>query len=225
MLELRDRVAIVTGASRGIGKGIATAFAAEGVRVVVVARTEEAGRLPGTIHQTVAEIREAGGDALAVRCDGSDDEQVRAMVKDTEPRHFQLILRVNLLGPLLTCKYVVRIMEAQRRGSIINVTSAAAGSRGGGMGGASYAITKSGLNQLSMSLAEEVRSSGIAVNSLDPGGVITEGALATRPKDYDWSGRVPVSAVAPSAIALASKDARTMTGQVVRREDYGLTWQ
>ena len=105
------------------------------------------------------------------------------------------------------------------------MTSGAAGSRGGGLGGASYAITKSGLNQLSMSLAEEVRASGIAVNSLDPGGVITEGALATRPKDYDWSGRVSVAAVAPSAIALALKDATTMTGQIVRREDYGKTWQ
>jgi citronellol/citronellal dehydrogenase len=249
-VKLKDRVAIVTGASRGIGKGIAAAFAAEGARVVVAARTEEVGRLPGTIHETVAEIRKAGGEALAVRCDVSDEEQVRAMVKatidaygridvlvnnaaitlrplvkDTEPRHFNLILRVNLLGPLLTCKYVVPIMEAQKSGSIINVTSGAAGSRGGGAGGACYALTKAGLNQLSMSLAEEVRASGIAVNSLDPGGVITEGALATRPKDYDWSGRVPVPAVAPSAIALALKDARTMTGQVVRREDYPVTWQ
>ena len=249
-MRLKDRVAIVTGASRGIGKGIARAYAAEGARVVVAARTDEPGRLPGTIHETVAEIRDAGRQALAVKCDVSDDEQVRAMVKaamdaygridvlvnnaavtlrplvkDREPRHFQLILRVNLLGPLLTCKHVVPIMEAQRSGSIINVTSGAAGSRGGGLGGASYAITKSGLNQLSMSLAEEVRASGIAVNSLDPGGVITEGALATRPKDYDWSGRVPVAAVAPSAVALALKDATTMTGQIVRREDYGKTWQ
>ncbi len=218
--------------------------------MVVVARTEEAGRLPGTIHQTVAEIRDAGGLALAVKCDVTEDEQVRAMVnttmdayghidvlvnnaaitlrpliKDTEARHFQLILRVNLLGPLLTCKYVVPIMETQRSGSIINVTSGAAGSRGGETGGAAYAVTKSGLNQLTMSLAEEVRRSGIAVNSLDPGGVVTEGALATRPADFDWSGRVPVSAVGPSAIALALKDAATMTGQVVRRRDYGQTWQ
>jgi citronellol/citronellal dehydrogenase len=240
---------MVTGASRGIGKGIAKAYAAEGARVVVVARTEEEGRLPGTIHQTVAEIRQAGGEALAVKCDVTDHEQVRAMVqttmaaygridvlvnnaaitlrpliKDIEPRHFLLILRVNLLGPLLTCKYVVPIMEAHGSGSIINVTSAAAGSRSPD-GGAPYAITKSGLDQLTMSLAEEVRQSGIAVNSLDPGGVITEGALATRPKDYDFGGRVPVSAIGPAAIALALKDATTMTGKIARREDFGQTWQ
>ncbi len=248
-MTLRDRVAIVTGASRGIGKAIAKAFAAEGARVVVAARTEQPGRLPGTIHETVVEIQQAGGEALALRCDVTEEEQVHAMVtatvkaygridvlvnnaaitlrpliKDTEARHFALILRVNLLGPLLTCKHVVPIMESARRGSIINVTSVAAGSRSA-KGGAAYAITKSGLDQLTMSLAEEVRASGIAVNSLDPGGVITEGALATRPKDFDWSGRVPVSAVGPAAIALALKDATTMTGQVVRREDYGRTWQ
>jgi len=248
-VKLQDMVTIVTGASRGIGKGIAKAYAAEGAKVVVVARTEEeGGRLPGTIHQTVAEIREAGGEALAVKCDVTQDEQVQAMVKnaldaygridvlvnnaaitlrplikDIEPRHFQLILRVNLLGPFLACKHVVPIMEAQRRGSIINITSGVAGSRSG-TGAAPYAITKSGLNQLTFSLAEEVREYGIAVNSLDPGGVITEGALATRPKGYDFSGRVPVSAIGPPAVALALKDATTMTGQVVRREDYEQIW-
>jgi len=247
---MQDMVAIVTGASRGIGKGIAKAYGAEGAKVVVAARSEEeGGRLPGTIHQTVAEIRDAEGEALAVKCDVTDDEQVQAMVKaamdaygridvlvnnaaitlrplikDTEVRHFDLILRVNLLGPFLACKYIVPIMEAQRRGSIINLTSGAAGSRSG-EGAAPYAITKSGLEQLTISLAEEVRQYGIAVNSLNPGGVITEGALATRPKGYDFSGRVPVSAVGPAAIALALKDATTMTGQVVRREDFEHTWQ
>jgi citronellol/citronellal dehydrogenase len=218
-------------------------------RVVVAARSEETGRLPGTIHETVREVGDPGGEALAIRCDVADDDQVRAMidvtmeaygridvlvnnaaitlrplVKDSEARHVLLILRVNLLGPLLTCKHEVPLMESQRSGSIINITSSASGSRRG-TGGAPYAITKAGLDQLTMSLAEEVRASGIAVNSLDPGRVMTEGALATRPKDFDWSGYVPVVAVGPSAIALALKDASTMTGQVVRREDYGRTWQ
>ena len=57
-----------------------------------------------------------------------------------------------------------------------------------------------------------------------PGGVITEGALATRPKGYDFSGRVPVSSIGPPAVALALKDATTMTSQVVRREDYEQIW-
>lgn len=248
-MKLKDAVAVVTGSSRGIGKGIARAFGEEGASVVVVARTEEAGgRLPGTIHETVADIRGAGGEARAVRCDVTDDDQVRTMVetvvdtygridvlvnnagialrpliKDTEARHFLLILRVNLFGPFLACKYVVPVMESQGGGSIINITSEASGSRRG-TGGAPYAITKSGLDQLTLSLAEEVRGSGIAVNSLDPGLVLTEGARATRPADYDFSQYVPVSGVGPAAVALALKRADRMTGQVVRRADFGRTW-
>ena len=94
-MRLKDRVAIVTGASRGIGKGIARAYAAEGARVVVAARTDEPGRLPGTIHETVAEIRDAGGQALAVKCDVSDDEQVRAMVKAAMDAYGRIDVLVN----------------------------------------------------------------------------------------------------------------------------------
>ena len=76
-MSMEGLVAVVTGSSRGIGKGIAKVFAQEGAKVAVVARSaEEGGRLPGNINLTVQEIQEAGGQAIAIRCDVTDEEQV-----------------------------------------------------------------------------------------------------------------------------------------------------
>ncbi|PON14901.1 hypothetical protein C2W62_26655 [Candidatus Entotheonella serta] len=84
-MQLTGKVAIVGGASRGIGRDIAVALAAAGVKVVVAARSEVEPdpRLPGTIHHTVADIQEAGGEAIAVKADVSDEEQINAMVNTT----------------------------------------------------------------------------------------------------------------------------------------------
>jgi citronellol/citronellal dehydrogenase len=152
-MKLAEKVAIVGGASRGIGKDIALAFAAEGAKVVVVARSEVEPdpRLPGTIHQTVAEIEAAGGQALAVKADISDEEQVEAMVKrtldvygrvdilvnnaavlvprgilDLPTRHIDLHNRVNIKGPILCIRAVLPRMLQQQQGWIINISSRAA---------------------------------------------------------------------------------------------------
>src|SRR5512134_836942 len=127
-MKLAEKVAIVGGASRGIGKDIALAFATEGAKVVVVARSEVEPdpRLPGTIHQTVQDIEAAGGQAIAVKADVSDEEQISAMVTrtleaygrvdilinnaavlvprnilDLPTRHIDLHNKVNIKGPLL----------------------------------------------------------------------------------------------------------------------------
>lgn len=251
MNQLRGKVCIVTGASRGIGKAIALGYANEGARVVVAARTEvENSRFPGTIHDTVKQIQAAGGEAMAVHCDVTDDQEVQALVrttmeayqridvlmnnagiafnpyiKDTEARHMSLILRVNLLGPMLLCKYVIPVMEAQRSGAIVNMTSGAGGSRNPGR--SAYAVTKAGLNQLTYSLAAEEKAYNIASNALDPGGLITEGSRSTHPVDYEkWAaGRDPVEAIVPPAVSLALKTPDTMTAQVVKRVDHMKTWQ
>lgn len=152
-MKLAEKVAIVGGASRGIGKDIALAFAAEGAKVVVVARSEVEPdpRLPGTIHQTVAEIEAAGGQALAVKADISDEEQVEAMVRhtldaygridilvnnaavlvprgilDLPTRHIDLHNRVNIKGPILCIRAVLPRMLQQQQGWIINISSRAA---------------------------------------------------------------------------------------------------
>ncbi|MBI4234393.1 MAG: SDR family NAD(P)-dependent oxidoreductase [Chloroflexi bacterium] len=246
-MELDGRVAIVAGASRGIGKGIARELGRAGARVVVVARTETEGRLPGTIYQTAEEIRAAGGEALPVRCDVTDEEQVKAMVQEvmgtygridalvnnaavilrtpivqTETRHWDLILRVNLRAPFLCCKHVLPVMVGQRRGSIINITSGA-GERPS-IGGVPYSVTKAGLNMFTRGLAEELREHDIAVNALDPGRIRTEGAVFTRPKEFDWTGWDPPEAVGPAAVFLAAQTAASFTGRIVRRDDYGRTW-
>src|SRR4029434_59664 len=152
-MKLAGKVAIVGGASRGIGKDIALAFAVEGATVAVVARTEVEPdpRLPGTIHQTVDEIKTAGGEAMAVKADISDEAQVETMAKsaleaygridilvnnaavlvprgilDLPTRHIDLHNRVTIKGPILCVRAVLPHMLQQQQGWVINVSSRAA---------------------------------------------------------------------------------------------------
>jgi citronellol/citronellal dehydrogenase len=248
MGDLDGKVVVVTGASRGIGKGIAKTCGAAGATVVVVARTEqEGGRLPGTIHQTVQDIKEAGGEAMAVRCDVTDEEQVQALAKavvdaygridalvnnagvqvntellDLQTRHWDLTMRVNLRGPFLCCKHLAPVMVQQQSGSIINITSSA-GERVRPKG-ASYSVTKAGLNMITRGLAQELEEYNIAVNALSPGPIMTEGAVLVRPADFDWTGWEPPEVVGRAAVWLAKQTSQSFTGQVVDRADFGKTW-
>ena len=259
-LDLQNKVAIVTGSSRGIGKAIAIAFATAGARVVVAARSESPGRVPGTIHETVHIIREAGGEALAIPCNIADESHIESLVAttkqtygqvdvlvnnagvsvatpliNTETRHWDLLMRVNLRGAFLSCKYVLPHMIQRQSGSIINITAgnpemSATPSQSVGVSIA-YSATKYGLNALTVGLAEEVRRHGIAVNGLNPGIIKSEGAIAVAPEDPKeaaayWNSSHPSlpEAVCESALFLATQTAETFSGRLVNREDYGLGW-
>ncbi len=152
MSTLTNRVAIVTGASRGIGEDVARALAAAGAKVAIAARTEEVRdkRLPGTIHSVAASIRESGGEALAVRMDVRDPDSIAAgveavvaewgrvdilvnnaailvpgSIETVQPRHLDLIWQIDLRGPLLLTRACVPHMKAAGGGHIINVSSRA----------------------------------------------------------------------------------------------------
>ena len=148
-MSLADKVAIVTGASRGIGKAISLGLAGAGAKVVVAARTEkEGGKLPGTIHATAEELRHLGAPVLAVRCDLRSEDDVQAMVEAASDRfgtvdilvnnaaagsytpfpalsakEWDVVMAVCLRGPFLACKAVLPIMQRQGRGSIVNLSS------------------------------------------------------------------------------------------------------
>ena len=242
-------VAVVTGASRGLGRAIAKEYAREGASVVICARRQSPTGLDGTLEETAADIRAAGGDVLAVDCDVTDETQVDAMVRraldrygkidvlfnnagamvlgesilEIDPARWDQVMRVNANGPYLCSRAVLPAMMEQGRGSIINIGSRMATDPGLG-GGVLYSASKAAVHMFSLCLADEVRDYNIAVNILSPGSLRSEGSAAIPWTQRDWHERVDPSAVGPCAVYLAMQDASTFTGQLALRAEFGTTW-
>jgi citronellol/citronellal dehydrogenase len=202
-MQLAGRVALVTGASRGIGRATALALGARGAAVVLAARTlEPGGRLPGSLEETARAIRAAGGQALEVACDLGDPGRV-AELAETALRwkgsvdvlvnnaaflgkatfhpldelslvNWQRQLNVNVTAPLALSKALVPAMRAHGGGVLVNVTSSAADLVEGDVPGIAYGATKAALNRLTLALARDLRPDGITVFAVDPGYVRTE---------------------------------------------------
>ncbi|MDA8233734.1 MAG: 3-oxoacyl-ACP reductase FabG, partial [Clostridia bacterium] len=191
-MVLKDRVAIVTGASRGIGRAVALQLAKEGAKVVV----NYAGNA-GKAQEVVAAITAMSGEAIAFGADVSSPEEVESMVKETV-KHFgqvdilvnnagitrdNLLLRMkaedwdavmttNLKGVFNCTKAVTKGMMKQRRGRIINITSVIGLT--GNAGQANYAAAKAGILGFTKSIAKELGSRGINVNAVAPGFIETD---------------------------------------------------
>ncbi len=207
MKQLHDRVALVTGAGRGIGRAIALAYAAEGAKVALTARTT------GELDEVVGEIRAQGGTAVAFPADLGDRAVPRKVVEDVQralgaveilvnnaglgsssnPRpvvefddDFWLqTLAINLTAPYLLCKAVLPEMLVRGWGRIITIASI--NGKIGSLHGAAYAASKHGVLGLTRTLAMEVASQGITVNAICPGPVHT--VMNDRRIEYDAARR------------------------------------
>lgn len=239
MFSLKDRVALVTGASQGIGRATALALARAGARVTAAARNTE------KLAAVVAEITSAGGEALALALDVADAEQVKAGFRQSMQRFGKLdilvnnaaisrdglavrmkaddweaVLRTNLTGAHLCAQQAMSVMMRARYGRIINVTSVVAET--GNPGQVNYVASKAGLIGLTRALAIEVASRNITVNAVAPGFIVSPmtDPLPQNVKDA-LLVRVPLgrmgtdTEVAAAIVFLASEEAGYITGAVL----------
>ena len=235
MGRLEGRTALITGASRGIGKAIALAFAAEGADVVATARTTNA------VDSVIGQCRQMGRNGLAVTADLSVEKDIQRVADEALRKFGRLdivvnnaaiihpytnlvdfaadlwrqVIEVNLIAPALLTKAVLPEMIKNKSGKIINISSI--GGRKGGKGRSAYRATKAGLISLTESVAAEVKQYGIDVNCICPGGVDTEGmreAFGTRGREENPNLMRPEE-IAALAVFLASDASSAITGAAI----------
>jgi len=242
MSKLKDQVAVVTGASKGIGAGIAKALAAEGASVVVNYSSSKAGA-----DKVVADIVKSGGKAVAVQGDVSKQADITRLFAETKKAYGRLDILVNnagiydfapieavtedsfhkqfnlnVLGLLLTTKEALKFF-GDKGGSVINISSAISTLTPPNT--SVYSATKGAVDAVTKSLAKELGPRKIRVNSINPGLVITEGVQNAGFEGSDFQKDFEAKAslrrvgrpddIAPAAVFLASNDSAWLTGETL----------
>jgi 3-oxoacyl-[acyl-carrier protein] reductase len=239
MFSLKDKVALITGASQGIGRETALALAKAGAKVAVAARNEE------KLASLVAEITNTGGEALATKMDVADQDQVKSAFKRVTEKFGRLdilvnnaaitrdglalrmkaedweaVLRTNLTGAHFCIQQALATMMRARSGRIINISSVVA--EMGNAGQANYVASKAGLIGLTKAIAVEIASRNITVNAVAPGFIETPmtDVLSDEVKD-ELKKRIPLGRmgtpgdVTAAIVFLASDEAAYITGHVL----------
>lgn len=239
MSQLKDKIAVVTGAGRGIGRAIALKFADEGADVVCVSRTQE------NSEKVASEVRAKGRKAWAYPADVSDAKGVGelcdkilaetgrvdilvnnagitrdGLLMRMSDEDWDLVLNTNLRGAFAFTRGFSRAFAKQRAGRIINVASVIG--LIGNAGQANYAASKAGLIGMTKSVAKELASRGITVNAIAPGFIETDmTAVLNEEVKKNVLGAIPMKCfgqaddIASAAVFLASDNSRYVTGQVL----------
>lgn len=239
MFSLKDKVALLTGASQGIGRETALALAEAGAKVAAAARNEE------KLASLVSEIVNAGGEAIAIKMDVADPEQIKSGFKQVLEKFSRLdilvnnaaitrdglalrmkqedwdaVIRTNLTGAHLCIQQALSTMMRARVGRIINIASVVA--QMGNAGQANYVAAKAGLVGLTKAIAIEIASRNITVNAVAPGFIATPmtDVLSDKVKE-ELKNRIPLGRmgsardVASAIVFLASDEAVYITGHVL----------
>lgn len=242
-MKLKDRVAFITGASRGVGKSVALALAREGCDIVVAAKTVEAdARLPGTIGETAAEVERLGRRALPIQLDVRDDAAVERAAQqaldklgrvdflvnnagalhwrpltETPMKRFDLVMGVNARGAFALTYALLPAMVKQGYGHILMMSPPV--DVKGAPGKIAYAISKFGMTLIAQGLAGEVADQNVAANALWPATMIE--SFAT----INWGLGTPAlwrkpDILADATVKIFAKEPRAFTGHALIDEDF-----
>jgi NAD(P)-dependent dehydrogenase (short-subunit alcohol dehydrogenase family) len=233
---LKDKVALITGASQGLGRALALAFAREGARVVVNARSED------SVRPVAGEVEDVGGEVLAVAADvskGTDVERLvgesverfgkidvllnnagllgpRVAIEDYPEDEWRRIIDANLTGPFLVSKAAIPYLSDGA--SIINVVSGV--SVEGRAEWGAYSVSKFGIEGLNQILAAELAERGVRVNAVDPGGMRTDMRAAAYPEEDPQTRITPEENIAVF-LYLASDESEGLTGERLKAQEFG----
>ncbi|MFO7902551.1 MAG: SDR family NAD(P)-dependent oxidoreductase [Planctomycetota bacterium] len=238
--NLEGKVAIITGAGRGIGRSIAHALAGKGVRVALAARSAE------ELERVREEIEAAGGRASCFPADISDEQQAVALVQNTVDRYRRLdilvnnagtgafgplaettteqwdhLMRVNARGPFILCREAIPHLREQERSYIVNISSVV------GVKGyenqSAYSASKHALMGMTKALAREVREQGIRIHAICPGGVDTRLVTRARP-DLDPSVLMQAEEIADAVLFLVTRDGNAVIDEIHLRRESSTPW-
>jgi NAD(P)-dependent dehydrogenase (short-subunit alcohol dehydrogenase family) len=233
MNDLSGKTALVTGASKGIGRAIALAYAAKGANVALVARSKDA------LNVLAAQIGELAREALPIAADLGDEAEIKRVAAtvlerfnrvdilvnnagiihpmidlvDFDPGLWRRVIDVNLIGPALLTGAVLPSMIERGSGTVINVSSI--GGRKGSAGRTAYRAAKSALINLTESVAAEAKPHGINVNCICPGPVDTEGFREAYPERSSSLALMRPEEIAEIAVFLASDASSAITGTAI----------
>jgi len=227
---------VVTGASRGIGKALAIRLAGEGAAVAVAAKSEQStDRLPGSIHETAAEIISAGGRALAVPTDVRDEDAIRNLIErtvsefgrldilinnagaiwvrsilETPPKRFDLMMGVNARAAYISCYYALPHMVKQQWGHVLNMCPRL--HLEGSPEKVAYMISKAGMARVALGVAAEHRKDNIAGNTLWPRTIIESQASINWQMADRSQWRTP-EILCDASLAIFAQEPRECTGR------------